>query len=130
LVVDFAEIESYARFYNRGKRLISLGETQFLIENVAIADSTFLEMFDFELLAGDRQTALDEPWTIILTEETALKFFKDPLAALGASVRFADKDYKVTGVAAKVPENSHLKFDAITSVASLIAGDKNLNNQW
>jgi putative ABC transport system permease protein len=130
LVIDYPEIESYARFYNRGKQLISLGETQFLIENVAIADSTFLEMFDFELLAGDRQTALDEPWTIILTEETALKFFKDPLAALGGSLRFADKDYKITGVAANVPENSHLKFDAITSMATFIAQDKDFNNKW
>jgi putative ABC transport system permease protein len=130
LVVDFPEIRSYTRYYNRGKQLLSLGETQFLVENVAIADSTFLEMFDFELLAGDRQTALDEPWTIILTEETALKFFKDPLSALGASMRFADKDYKITAIAANVPENSHLKFSVITSMATFMAGDKDFNNSW
>ena len=43
MILDYPEIENYARFWNRGKQLFKMGETQFLIENVAAVDSTFLE---------------------------------------------------------------------------------------
>ncbi|MBK7873968.1 MAG: ABC transporter permease [Saprospiraceae bacterium] len=40
-------------------------------------DSTFLEMFDFPMLGGDRTTALDEPFSIVINEDIAKKFFGD-----------------------------------------------------
>ena len=130
MVLDYPEVEVYARFWNRGKQLLKIGEKQFLIENVAAVDSTFLEIFDFELLSGDRQTALDEPWTILLTEKTAQKYFKEPATALGASITIRDKEYKITGVLKDVPENSHLKFEALTSMATIMSEDKEFNTRW
>ncbi len=130
IVLDFPEVERYARFWNRGKQLLEMGEKKFLIDNGAAVDSTFLEIFDFELLAGDRQTVLDEPWTIVITEETALKFFKEPVTAVGASMTIRDKEYKITGVLKDVPENSHLKFDVLMSMATMVIMNKEFNTNW
>ena len=130
LVADFPEITSYARFWNRNKRLLKHGEDQFLIENVASADSTFLEIFDFRMLAGDRLTALDQPWSIVLTNETALKFFKDPLASVGKSVNISGKEYTITGILEDVPEHSHLQFDALMAMSTQVLQDKEFNSNW
>ena len=130
MVADFPGVENFARFWNNGKRLMKHGEDQFLIEDVAAVDSTFLEIFDFEMLGGDRQSALDEPWTVVVTEETALKFFKSPLEAIGNSITIIDKEYKITGVLKNVQENSHLQFNALTSMATILTQDKEFNTRW
>lgn len=127
---DFPEIRSYARFHNRDKRLIKRGEDQFLVRNVASADSTFLEIFDFKMLEGDRLTALDQPWMIVLTRETALKFFKDPTEAMGRSLTISEREYTISGVLEDVPENSHLQFSALVSMATDMVQDKNFNTNW
>lgn len=130
MVVDFPGVSSYTRFWNRGKQLIKHGEDQLLLDNVATVDSTFMEIFDYEMLAGDRQTALDEPWAIMLTEETALKFFKTTVDAMGNSITLRDKEYKITGILKNVPENSHLEFNALVSMATTVSQNKEFNTQW
>src|SRR5258708_35416286 len=66
MVIDYHGVAGYTRFWNRGKRLMKHGEDQFLVEDVATVDSTFLEIFDFPMLIGDKNTALDEPWMMIV----------------------------------------------------------------
>src|SRR5688572_11286027 len=75
MVADYPEVVTFTRFWDLGKTLFKLEEKQVLVDLVRATDSTFLEVFDFPLLVGDPVTALDEPHTMILTEETALKFF-------------------------------------------------------
>ncbi len=129
MAVDFPEVTSFTRFWG-AKRLLKHNEDQFLVENVATVDSTFLKIFDYELLAGDRATALDEPWSILLTEETARKFFKDPIGAVGASITLRDKEYKITGILKDVPENSHLQFDALVSMTTVTREERDFNSRW
>ncbi|HWA33277.1 MAG TPA: ABC transporter permease [Cyclobacteriaceae bacterium] len=133
LMQDFPEVKSSVRFWNMGKQLMKDNEQQFLIDNVAAVDSTFLEMFDFPMISGDRTTALDEPNTIVLTEETAAKFFKTPADAIGRGVFLPTNggtEFKVTGLLRDVPENSHLKFDALVSVVTMIRMDSTFNSNW
>ena len=125
---DFPEIVNFTRYQGRGKILFKRGETQFLIDHVASVDSTFLKMFDFELIAGDRSTCLDQPNTIVVTEKTARKFFTDPSSALGNTFTLPDKEYKISGVLKDVPENSHLQFDALISLTTITSQDPQFNN--
>src|SRR5690606_17193898 len=74
LANEFPEVVTYTRFMNRNKLLVEKDEKRFLLNNLAQVDSTYLETFDFPLLQGDRTTALDLPYTMVITEETALKF--------------------------------------------------------
>jgi len=127
---DFPEVTNYTRFYRRGKRLYKKGEKQFLIEKTVAVDSTFLEIFDFELLEGDRSTALDEPNAVILTEETALKFFESTGEAIGQTINMGEDAMKITGILKDVPENSHLQFDVLLSVPTIINANPDFNDSW
>ncbi len=130
LLKEFPEVENYARFMGRSKQLLVKGEKRFLLPFIATVDSTFLEMFDFEVLQGDRNTALDEPYMIMLTEETALKFYSSLEEAMGNTITFKDKEYKVNGILKNVPENSHLKFDALVSMTTITTEERGFNDRW
>ena len=54
LLKDFPEVANYTRFMGRPKQLLMKDEKRFLLPFIAIVDSTFLEMFDFEVIQGDR----------------------------------------------------------------------------
>lgn len=84
------------------------------IEKGLLADSTFFEVFNFNLLQGDPATALAAPYSLVLTQSLSQKLFKedDPL---GKTLRLNDeaKLYVVTGVVADCPPNSHIDFELI-----------------
>lgn len=127
---EFPEVVTYTRFSNRNKLLITKGETRMLVQNVAHVDSTYLDIFDFPLLAGDRATALDAPYTMAITEELALKFFKNTDEALNNTVTFRDKEYTITAILENIPENTHMQFDALISITTITSTDKEFNNRW
>lgn len=127
---DFPEVTNFTRFVNRGNQLVIKGENRLIIPSIAYVDSTYLEIFDFEVLQGDRNTALDEPYVMMVTEETALKFFPSVDQAMNNTLTWRDKEYKITGILKEVPENSHMQFDALASVATILAEDKEFNDRW
>jgi putative ABC transport system permease protein len=127
---DYPEIINFTRFMCRPKQLLVKDEKKFLLPFLATVDSTFLDIFDFKVLQGDRSSALDEPYSIMLTEETALKFFGSADKAMGNTMTFRDKEYKVTGILENVPENSHMKFDALVSMTTITREDKEFSNRW
>src|SRR5689334_24263721 len=88
---------------------VSKGDNTFR-ENLQIGDSTMLNMYGFTLLYGDRSTALHEPFTVVITQEKALKYFgrKD---VVGESITIesflgSKHDFKITGVLNDLPKNS------------------------
>lgn len=127
---EFPEVRSFVRFWIRGKQLLVKDETKILIENIFTADSNFFDLFDFELLHGDINSCLDQPKTILLTERTALKFFKSTVEALNNTINWQDKEYKITGILKDLPENSHLQFDALVSMVTYTSEQPDFNNQW
>ncbi|HEY0654937.1 MAG TPA: ABC transporter permease [Chryseosolibacter sp.] len=89
-------------------------------QDIFLADPGFLRMFGFQLLRGDRTTALNEPTSIVITESSAHKFFgdEDPMGkvmALDSHNNLPESSFKVTGVIQDPPANSHLKFDFLMS---------------
>ena len=130
LIKDFPEIENYTRYWMRGKNNFSKDEKQFVIERLAFVDSTFLEVFDFELLVGDKATALNEPNSILLTRESALKFFDSIDDALNQVLVTRNNSGKVTGILENIPENSHLQFDALISMSTVTRENPGFNDQW
>ena len=127
---DFPEVKNYVRLWLRGKQLITKNDTKHLIDNVIAADSTFFDVFDFPLIQGDINTCLDRPLTILLTESTALKFFKTTSKALNNTILWDGRDYEVTGILKDVPQNSHIQFEALLSMVTYTSGENNVNNSW
>jgi len=127
---EFPEVKTFARFWNRGQELIIKNDTRLLIPNVAFVDSTYLDIFDFEVVKGDRTTALDLPYSMMISEKTVLKFFKNTEEAMNNTLIRNDKEYKITGILKDVPENSHMQFDILLSMATATIQDKDFNKQW
>lgn len=122
---DFPEIESYTRIMPAGELNVKIDDKIFKGENCHFMDEHFLTVFSFPMLAGDKATALKDRYTMVISENTAIKYFgvpdKDYTHVLGKEVYWGlDKQpYKITGVVQNVPENSHLQFDVLVSYATL-----------
>jgi len=112
----FPEVEAYCRYRSTSEVLINAtdgdGEKQSFIENSLFAvDSTFLSMFLFPLIAGDPSTALDDDYSIVITEKMAMKLFSST-DIIGKSIRVNDKyNFIVTAVAKDPPQNTFFQFD-------------------
>ncbi len=110
---DYPQVEWATRYEPwLGKRVLSHNDVNF-DEQINFADSSFFKFFSFHFLEGDARSALTDPNSIVLTKETATKFFgnEDPV---GKSLQMDDTvDLRVTGVIADVPENSDLQFDGL-----------------
>ncbi len=86
------------------------GDKVFLQDDILAVDPAFLQMFSFPLLKGDPAAALQEPRSIILTEEIAGKFFGDA-DPMGQVITLGEQnDFVVTGIMADVPGNSSIQF--------------------
>jgi putative ABC transport system permease protein len=126
---DFPEIEKTVRF-DPGNMLVRRGELKIQEENMAYADSTFFEIFDFPLLKGDPVTALRDPYSVVLSETAAKKYFgtADPM---GQHLLLTDQNNPatVTGIMKDMPENSELKEDMLVAGYSG-AGDSSRDQNW
>ena len=114
----FPEVEHAARLFGRGMSTSIKGENNqtlenFEVENLYFADSTLLDIFSFNFLHGDSKTALDAPFSLIVTDEMAKRFFGQT-NVLGRTVHFMDQyPFQITGVVESYPSNSHLEFNML-----------------
>ncbi len=111
------EIESAMRLTFQNQMLLRRGaETPIYAENLRNADANFFDFFDFPLLLGDPETALVQPYSLVLTESLAESLFKgdDPLGEVLTNGNGVD--FTVTGVLADLPENTHLDMDALGTI--------------
>ncbi len=124
LKTDFSrQIEHVVRFFNFQSPSLALAnkaaDKGFNEPNIFFADSTFFDVFDFELISGDKNTALDEPNTILITRSMARKYFEDE-DPMGKTLEFQGKqNLIVKGVLEDTPTNAHFQFDFIVSFSSL-----------
>ncbi len=133
-VTDFPEVKGAARFTTFGRLNVANTEnTNVFYENFTIANAGFLTTFDFKLLHGDLNSALTEPHSVIVTEETAKKYF-NTTDALGKIIKIErdSSPYKITGVQKNFPANSHISFNLLFSESS-VSGErfeKFINSDW
>lgn len=132
----FPEIEKVVQFSGRVDILLSQGENSFQEEGVFFMDSTVFDVFSWTLIKGDPKTALVAPFSIVLTESTAKKYFgdEDPigktLKGSEASGRGNAGEYVVTGIMNDVPANSHFQFNAMMSMTTFYQSRPEIFNWW
>ena len=124
LVLDYPGIvKNQVRFFNNmtnqwffdyqksEDEIIRFNEPHFLL-----ADSTVFDVFTFPFIEGDRETALDRPGTIVVTESTAKRYFGDE-SAIGKVLRVEEGiNFEITGVIEDLPIQSHFKIDLLASL--------------
>lgn len=117
---QFPEVESATFLNGYGRMLLINAERQSsFYEEMLIADEDFLQIFDFPLATGNPATALQEPQTIVLSEELAQNLFgdEDPIGKILETDR--NLNFRVTGVFEAIPGNSHLQFTTLVSSATI-----------
>jgi putative ABC transport system permease protein len=130
---NFAEVEHYVRMHS-SNALLSYGDTFFKEENVYYTSHDFFNVFGYPLIAGVDSTALKGLNKIVLSKSMAKKYFGEE-SPLGKTMRNnGEVEYMVTGVFDDLPENTHMKIDAMLSFATYaklvgIASEAELN-QW
>ncbi len=103
-------IENYTR---RSKKLFSTPEKRYYEERVILAEPSFFDVFSFPLIRGNPETALNNPYSLLLTETTARKYFGDD-DPIGQIITLENTwDLIVTGILEDIPESTHLKFDIL-----------------
>lgn len=108
-IKTFVRVQSNQRDIKTGTEVRS--------QPVHLVDSNFFSVFSFPLLSGQPATALHDPYSVVISEEVALKEF-GTTDVLGKTIQITDdenqfKPYQVTGVAKKCPQNSSLKFSLL-----------------
>lgn len=125
---DYPEVVNHARVMPFSKTIVITNEKKIGDQDVVAVDNSFLTMFSYPLVAGDRRTALQEPYEALLSQTLAAKIFnirdKNYSSVIGKTVLMGSDStpYKITGVLKDVPENSHLKFDALASYSTVYSG--------
>ena len=114
LVTEFPEILSTARMRNIEESIVRLDDKGFLEEKIFWADPQIFELFSFDFLRGDPKEALIDPYSIVISENTARKYFgrEDPIGkVLTCNIRARDLEMVITGVYKNMPPNSHFLAD-------------------
>jgi len=116
---EYPEIEEYVRFAQTGTMFLKYGDKEFQEDSIVYADSTIFSVFTHPLMQGDPKTVLNRPYTMVMTEKLAKKYFgsEDPVGKTLKSVE--GNLYEVTGVIKDLPGNLHMKFEGLLSVATV-----------
>jgi putative ABC transport system permease protein len=122
---DYEEVVQNARVEPWNEVILTYNDKKIAEDQILYADSNFLSMFDFPLLAGDKRSVLKEPYTMIISENLVEKIFDykgdDYGQFLGKAVKYGTDSmpYKIEGICKNVPENSHLQFRILVSYKTL-----------
>lgn len=117
MAAEIPEVESTLRLHPWSKLNLRHGGEDFTVDKVFFTESNFFDFFSFELISGNPQIVLKDPYTAVITQKTARNLFGDesPLEKLIVIDQGDKVTYKVTGVAADCPGNSHVKFNVLLS---------------
>jgi putative ABC transport system permease protein len=113
---NYPEVKNAVRFAQMNNNIYKKGDTQFPENDFYLADSTVFDMFSYEFISGDPNTAMDNPFSMVLTETIAKKYFENPAEAVGQAIQNQQgEEFKITGVIKDVPLNSHFRFSGLVS---------------
>lgn len=115
---NFAEVEDYVKLRALGEGVFSKPDNDNVVfreKNVYFATPSLFDVFSFPLLEGDPKNSLAEPFTACLSKTSAKKMFGNE-NPIGKTITWNGREnYKITGIFADSPSNSHIKFDALLS---------------
>ena len=83
------------------------------------ANPALFNVFSFEMIKGNQVTALQQPFSLVLTETSAKKLFGDEDALGKTVVLNKDRTYTITGIVKDIPFFSHIKFEMLGSIGTL-----------
>ncbi|MBN1225035.1 MAG: ABC transporter permease [Candidatus Aminicenantes bacterium] len=113
---EFPEVEDAVRIFPVPRLSVKRNKNSFIEEGILFVDPNFFSFFSFSLASGDSQTALAKPYSMVISEAAAEKYFgtEDPI---GKVLTLDNRvDVTVTGIARTVPRTSSIRFDILVSM--------------
>lgn len=117
---EYPEIEEFVRFAPAGTMFLTYEDREFQEDSIMLTDSTIFDVFTHPFVSGDPEEALTRPYTMVVTESLARKYFgaDNPI---GKTLTSLEGDlFEITGVIEDLPGNVHMKFDGLVSAATII----------
>lgn len=129
-------IERYCRWFDfqDPQHTLKVGDSlstdkMFTESGLYLVDSTVFDLFDYPLIAGDPKTALAKPGSIVLSQELAKKYFGDA-DPMGQLMKWDNAmDVQVTGILGEIPRNSHIRFEGLVSMGTILQFWKNIETK-
>ena len=117
LTANFTDIEQAVRLARSTSR-IRYNDKNFIEPNFFVADPEVFDVFTIPFIQGDQANALKEPFSVVITEETAQRYFGND-NPIGKTIMYDyQHPFTVTGVVQGFPPQSHFQFDFIASMES------------
>ena len=116
------EIKSSVRVMRMGSPHVEYNNTEYELPQLIMADPAFFRIFSYKFIAGNPETSLEKPGSIVITEAMARLIFnnQDPIGKSIIPLIGRDaKPIEVTGIIQEVPRNSHLQFSAVIPLTAL-----------
>ncbi|MEL6558845.1 MAG: FtsX-like permease family protein [Bacteroidota bacterium] len=129
IIEEFPEVQAYTRINPIGSQLVDTKGKKLKVDQGAAVDSTFFEIFDYPLVNGDRNTLLDGVNDAVLTESLAMNMYNDT-NVIGESFILDGNTYVVRGVMEDFPENSHIQYDLLISLSTIIQNRPDFNSYF
>lgn len=124
---EFQEVAQFVRFAGVGDARLAYGDISYITEDMYLTDSTVFDVFTFNFLQGNKETALDAPNSLVLSKSLADQIFKGE-NPIGQLLKTENNSYQVTGIFEDMPETSHLIADALASFST--AQNLYNNSNW
>ncbi len=110
---EFPEIKSFVRFSRIRNPRVVIESREFDEEKFFYTDSSLFDLFPYKLVEGSREDALSRPYSIVISEDLAIKYF-DEQHVLGQTLFMNGEMYTITGIIDNSPK-AHLQFNALLS---------------
>ena len=127
-VKDFEGVEEVLRILQGSPKKVSYKNNHYSADRFYYADQNFFRVFDIPMVKGDPDQVLREDRTVVITQETAERFFQsdDPIGRI--LVLDNGWKFKISGICENVPENSHFHFDYLATLNGI--SDMKEYNLW
>jgi putative ABC transport system permease protein len=131
LVASYPKIRQMVRFRNPGDLLVRKGNDHILDHHFTFADSTIFKVFTLPMIAGDPNTALNNPHSIVIDESAARRYFNST-DIIGRTLEVGSDNtlLKITGVIRDMPEQSQFHFSFIRPIREAYSFNDPSDNDW
>src|ERR1700722_18369059 len=131
LVASYPKIQQMVRFRNPGDLLVRKGNDHVLEHHSTYADSTIFKVFTLPMIAGDPNTALNNPHSIVIDESAARRYFNST-DVIGRTLEVGSNNtpLQITGVIRDLPEQSQFHFSFIRPLRETYTFNSPSDNDW
>lgn len=125
------EIEDFFRIFPIGETLLEINKEKILFPDIAIADSSIFNVFTHPLIEGSPKTALAKPFTMVVSESFAKKYYPNK-SPIGQKILVSNKhSYEISAIMKDLPTSSHMRYQVLVSSLTRVKlfGDSVVNRK-